>query len=117
MKAFSSPSLGTKGSDTRAVLSHVMVALRLRRLLFPLASAVPLIATSRIEPCLQVSLIKGAKHAVERKRSGPARPGLPVGCRGWRSRVPRAPPCCSAHRDTEPQRVGNTGKRLRLPAF
>lgn len=74
MKAFSSPSLGTKGSDTCAVLSHIMVVLRLRRLLFPVASAVPLIATSRIEPCLQVSLRKGAKHAVE-KGSGAARPG------------------------------------------
>lgn len=75
MKAFSSPSLGSKGSDTHAVLSHIMVALRLRRLLFPVASAVPLTATSRIEPCLQVSLRKGAKHAVERKRGDAARPG------------------------------------------
>lgn len=83
MKAFSSPSLGTKGSDTCAVLSHIMVVLRLRRLLFPVASAVPLIATSRIEPCLQVSLRKGAKHAVERG-SGAARPGPACPARGLR---------------------------------
>lgn len=77
-KASSSQSLGSKGSDTHAGSSHIMVALKLQRLLFLVASAVPLIRTSRIEPCLRVSFKKGAKRARERKRGGlrrPARPG------------------------------------------
>lgn len=86
-KVFSGQSLGSKGSDTRVIFSHIIVVLKSRWWLFLVASAVPLISTSL--PSGVVCKRNG--HRRSRARAGERGPGAPAprsargltGLRAW----------------------------------